>query len=120
MEQRKSNENDCNDNNNYDDSTEDPDIGKNQTNCDPVIVKSEPQNDSEYYSAANTGSYDRLSNQSFSSEGETTSFHDNSQHYEYQGEDIAEESFSLSNSELYGDDYIGSPLGTPGKILYNI
>ena len=80
-----------------------------------VFVKSEPQNDEEYYGATIGGQYsDRLSNQSFSSEGDTTGYHDNSSQFEYHGDDIAEESYILNNSELYGEDYVGSPNGTPG------
>lgn len=80
-----------------------------------VFVKSEPQNDEEYCGATIGGQYsDRLSNQSFSSEGDTTGYHDNSSQFEYHGDDIAEESYILSNSELYGEDYVGSPNGTPG------
>jgi hypothetical protein len=80
-----------------------------------VFVKSEPQNDEEYYGATLGGQYsDRLSNQSFSSEGDTTGYHDNSSQFEYHDDDIAEESYILNNSELYGEDYVCSSNGTPG------
>ncbi|CAG2236572.1 unnamed protein product [Mytilus edulis] len=65
----------------------------------PVVVKSEPQNDEEYSSS--TGNY---YNQCYSSDGDTTSFKDTSTHFEYHGDDIAEESYMQDNSELYGED----------------
>ncbi|XP_063440953.1 early growth response factor homolog 1-like [Mytilus trossulus] len=68
-------------------------------NNSPVVVKSEPQNDEEYSSS--TGNY---YNQSYSSDGDTTNYKDTSTHFEYHGDDIAEESYMQDNSELYGED----------------
>ena len=70
-------------------------------NGNNVVVKSEPKNDEEYSCSSATGNY---YNQSYSSDGDTTSYKDTSTHFEYHGDDIAEESYMQDNSELYGED----------------
>lgn len=91
--------------------------GRSNGSSDRVFVKTEPLNDEEYEHPTSMGQSDRMSNQSFSSEGDTTSYHDNSLQYDYHGDDIADESFTLSNPELYGEDYVRSPHGTPGLLF---
>ncbi|XP_052061805.1 early growth response factor homolog 1-like [Mytilus californianus] len=78
----------------------------------PVVVKSEPNNDEEYSCSSTTGNdY----NQSYSSDGDTTSYKDISTHFEYHGDDIADESYMQNNSELYGEDSSNDVLqGAPG------
>ncbi|CAC5398718.1 ZNF423 [Mytilus coruscus] len=67
----------------------------------PVVVKSEPNNDEEYSCSSTTDNYN---NQSNSSDGDTTSYKDISTHFEYHGDDIADESYMQNNSDLYRED----------------
>ncbi|XP_063424393.1 early growth response factor homolog 1-like [Mytilus trossulus] len=80
-------------------------------NREAFVVKSEPNNDDEYCCPSTTGNYD---NHSFSSEGDTSSNHDISTHYEYNGDDTTEDSYMLSNSEIYGEDNIDLLQGIAG------
>ncbi|CAC5395638.1 unnamed protein product [Mytilus coruscus] len=92
-------------------STTDDGVMVHKNSRAAIVVKSEPNNDEEYCCSSTTGNYD---NHSFSSEGDTSSNHDISTHYEYHGDDMADDSYMLSNSELYGEDNVDLLQGIAG------